>query len=68
MTFNIGLLNKITNKNNCIYCTTDPVTISYMFWPKWPNIRLHIKISKLKHVFVKTFCEHVEINIVPWIR
>ena len=68
MTFNIGLINVITKKHNCIYCTTDPVKISHMFRPKGPIIRIYIKIKKLKNVFIKMSCGNVEFNIVIWIR
>jgi len=44
MTFIIGLINKITKKHNYIYCTTDPVTITYIFRPEIPINRLYTKI------------------------
>ena len=49
MTFNIGLINKITKKYNYIYCTTDPVTITYNVLPDMHIIRLYQKIYKLKY-------------------
>ena len=30
MTFNIGLINKITNQHNSLYCTKDPFTVMYI--------------------------------------
>ena len=44
MTFNIALINKLTNKHTSIYFTTDPVKITYIFRPKKTIIRLYIKI------------------------
>jgi len=53
MTFNIGLINKITKNYNYIYCNTDPVTITYIFQPPLPdaNHQALSKNLKIKKIF-----------------
>jgi len=62
--FYIDLILKISNKHNFIYFTTHHVTITYIFRHKFPIIRLHIKIEKLKNYFLKSPVKNVEFSIV----